>query len=171
MSSQPFLPLMPKRALEFAEKITGGICNFVLGTEHHPFSGGECRIFVVENQRQEKIAVRIEHRVTELTHVKVEREVQLLEDIKRERISHLPVLLGCCFDEMPPLIATSWADGKELKWTDFEPATETRRTIIQTIAKITLDLLRINDTGECPTRFYDFMVNNNNRTVSSTMDN
>ncbi|KAI1770581.1 hypothetical protein F4818DRAFT_446197 [Hypoxylon cercidicola] len=46
-----------------------------------------------------------------------------------------------------PLIATSWADGDKLEWTDFSPPLQTRKNILKTIAEATLDLLKIQEPG------------------------
>jgi hypothetical protein len=95
-----------------------------------------------------RIGVRIEQKFSPATRVKVEREIQHLQAITRERIHHLPYLIGYDLESTPPLIATSWADGDELEWTDFGPPLQIRKNILKTIAEATLDLLKIQELGK-----------------------
>jgi hypothetical protein len=95
-----------------------------------------------------RIGVRIERSFSPATRVKVEREIQYLQAITRERIHHLPYLIGYDLESTPPLIATSWADGDELEWTDFSPPLQIRKNILKTIAEATLDLLKIQEPGK-----------------------
>lgn len=135
-----------KRALAFANNLSGHTCHFLFETGQRPFCGGECIIFALEATGR-RIGVRIEQKFTQSTHVKVAREVQLLEAIRREQISHLPSLIGYDLDSTPPMIATGWADGHKLEWTEFTPTQPFRNNILKTVAKVTLDLLQIQESG------------------------
>ncbi|KAI0190542.1 hypothetical protein F4808DRAFT_444585 [Astrocystis sublimbata] len=134
------------RALVFANNLSGHACHFLFDTRHRPYSGGECIVFVLDANGQ-RIGVRMEQTFSQATRVKVEREVQLLEAIRREQIDHLPSLIGYDLDSTPPMIATGWADGHKLEWTEFTPAQPFRNNILKTVAKVTLDLLRIQESG------------------------
>jgi aminoglycoside phosphotransferase (APT) family kinase protein len=135
------------RAASFASSITGYSCEFILDTEHHPYSGGECIIFAFE-AKGKRIGVRIERSFSSATRIKVEREIQLLQAITTERIPRLPHLIGYDLESTPPLIATSWADGDKLEWTDFSPPPQTRKNILKNVAEVTLDLLEIQEPGK-----------------------
>ncbi|KAI0430527.1 hypothetical protein F5Y09DRAFT_226845 [Xylaria sp. FL1042] len=137
---------LAERALEFANRLTCCTCYFILDTQYCPYSGGECIVFAFEADGK-RIGVRMEQNISAATHVKVEREIQLLEAIKREQIGHLPYLIGYDLDSVPPLIATGWADGRELQWTDFTPPPQIRNNILKTVAEVTLDLLRVQESA------------------------
>lgn len=137
-------------ALRFAEMITEGSCDFAFGTENRPFSGGECKIFVIHNAGRH-IAIRIQHSPDESMYAKVEEEAQLLKAITAERLEYLPTLVG--YNNIPPMIALNWVDGVRLKWSDLEPPLDARYSIIRAIAGITLDLLRITETGWLPSAY------------------
>jgi hypothetical protein len=149
IATAPFMADLSRRAVCFANSITGCSCNFILDTEFHPYSGGECTIFAFEAEGR-RIGVRIEQRFSPLTRVKVDREVQLLQAITRERIPHLPYLIGYDLESIPPLIATSWADGDKLVWTDSSPPLQIRKNILKTVAEVTLDLLKFQEPGKMP---------------------
>jgi hypothetical protein len=149
---------LSRRAASFANSVTGCSCHFILNTECHPYSGGECTIFALEANGK-RIGVRIEQKFSPATRVKVEREIQLLQAITRERIHHLPHLIGYDLESTPPLIATSWADGDKLEWADFSPPLQTRKNILKTIAEVTLDLLKIQEPGTMMERFVQLSVN------------
>lgn len=134
-------------ALHFEEMITEGSCNFAFGTENRPFSGGECKNFVIDNQGK-NIAIRTQHSPDESVYAKVEKEAQLLKGITAEHMSYLPTLIG--YNDIPPMIASKWVDGVQLRWSDLEPPLEARYSIIRTVAGIALDLLRITETVWLP---------------------
>lgn len=138
---------LSRRAASFANSVTGCSCHFILNTEYHPYSGGECTIFALEANGK-RIGVRIEQKFSPATRVKVEREIQLLQAITRERIHRLPHLIGYDLESTPPLIATSWADGDKLEWADFSPPLQIRKNILKTIAEAALDLLKIQEPGK-----------------------
>jgi hypothetical protein len=131
-------------ALRFAETICQGSCSFALHTENQPLTGGECKIFVIENQGK-KIAIRTEHSAKKSACAKVEEEVRLLKAITARHLSHLPTLIG--YNKIPPMIALDWVDGDQLRWSDHQPPPQARYSIIRTVARITLDLLTITETG------------------------
>lgn len=134
------------RVIAFVESTTGNTCRFILGTEHCPFSGGECRVFALEAAGR-KISVRVERANHPLVRTKVEMEIQHLQAITSEGISHLPHLIGYDISLNPPLIATTWADGNAMVWSDVDPPLEVRRGIIRTVAEVTLDMMRIQQSG------------------------
>jgi hypothetical protein len=138
---------LSRTAASFANSVTGCSCDFILNTESHPYSGGECTIFAFEANGR-RIGVRIEQKFSPATRVKVESEIKHLQAITRERISHLPHLIGYDLESTPPLIATSWADGDKLEWADFSPPLQIRKNILKTIAEVTLDLLKIQEPGK-----------------------
>jgi hypothetical protein len=138
---------LSSKAKSFAERITGCPCDFIFDTEKHPYSGGECTIFAFEANGR-RIGVRIERNFSSATRVKVDSEIQHLQAITRERIPCLPCLIGYDLESTLPLIATSWANGNELKWTDARPPLQIRRNILKTIAEATLDMLRIQEPGK-----------------------
>lgn len=140
---------LSRKAADFVNRITGCSCDFILNTELHPYSGGECNIFAFEANGR-RIGVRIEKHFSPLLRFKVEREIQLLQAITRERIPHLPHLIGYDLESTPPLIATSWADGDILTWTDISPSLQIRKNILKTIAEASLDLLKIQEPGKMP---------------------
>ncbi|KAI0964737.1 hypothetical protein F4678DRAFT_455113 [Xylaria arbuscula] len=135
-----------ERALLFANQLTGRTCHFLFETGQRPFSGGECIFFALVADGQ-RIAVRMERKFSQATRVKVEREIQLLKAIKREQISHLPSLMGYYLHSTPPMLATGWADGHKLEWNDFTPTQPMRNNTLETVAKVTLDLLQIQESG------------------------
>lgn len=48
-----------------------------------------------------------------------------------------------------PLYAYVWADGSPLgAWTDHDPPVQVRRDILRTIAEVTLDMLKIQKSGD-----------------------
>ncbi|KAI0103701.1 hypothetical protein GGR51DRAFT_524126 [Nemania sp. FL0031] len=138
---------LAEQALQFVNRLTHCTCHFVLDTQCRPYSGGECTIFVFETDGGKRIGVRMEQNISAATHLKVETEVQFLEAVKREKIDHLPYLIGYDLDSVPPLIATGWADGRELQWTDSTPPPQIRHNILRTVAEATLDMLRVNTSG------------------------
>jgi hypothetical protein len=138
---------LSRRAASFANNVTGCSCDFILNTEYHPYSGGECTIFAFQANGR-RIGVRIERNFSPTTRVKVKREIQHLQAITRERIHHLPHLIGYDLESTPPLIAMSWADGDKLEWADSSPPLQIRKNILKTIAEVTLDLLKIQEPGK-----------------------
>ncbi|KAI1127471.1 hypothetical protein F5Y10DRAFT_194208 [Nemania abortiva] len=133
-----------EKALNFANHLTGETCNFLFETGNQPFSGGECIIFALEANNGQKIGVRVEKNYT---YAKVELEIQLLEAIKKARIAHLPSLIGYDLSSIPPMIATAWAEGQTLQWSDSAPPRHVRNNILKTVVEVTLDLLQIQESG------------------------
>ena len=137
---------LSNRVLDFANRVSGRSCRFILGTEQRPFSGGECIIFALESNT-ERFAIRVEQHFSSLTRTKVEREIQLFEAIKKEGIPRLPSLVGFDLESVPPFIATRWADGFTLTWSDSSPPRHVREDILKAIAEVNLDLLRVQEPG------------------------
>jgi len=135
------------RAAEFIVRITGFPCRFILNTDSDPYVGGQCTVFALE-ANGERIGIRIDRHCSPDTRAKVEKEIELLQAITRERIRHLPQLIGYDLEAEPPMVATSWADGDKLEWADFHPPTKIRKSVLKTIAEVTLDLLKIQEQGE-----------------------
>ena len=135
------------RAASFTSSITGYSCKFILNTEYHLYSGGECIIFAFEAKGR-RIGVCIERSFSSATRIKVEREIQLLQAITTERIPRLPHLIGYDLESTPPLIAISWADSDKLEWIDFSPPPQTRKNILKNVTEVTLDLLEIQELGK-----------------------
>lgn len=134
------------RVLKFANKVTGDSCRFIHGTKDSPLSGGECYIFALESCTG-KLAVRVEQHSSSMTGVKVEREIQLLDAVRKNQIAHLPSLVAFDLESVPPLIATSWAEGHALRWCDSSPPPEIRKRILRTVAQVSLDMLSIQEPG------------------------
>jgi len=137
-------------ALQCATNVMRCYCEFILGTQLGPYSGGECVIFAFEaqNEGRERIGIRLEHTPSQGTRDKVIKEVQHLKAIKAARIPHLPVLLGYSVSMTPsPFIALKWVDGIALAWSDSKPGAELRDGILRTVAQVNMDLLKVQESG------------------------
>ncbi|ATY64096.1 kinase-like domain [Cordyceps militaris] len=135
------------RVLRFAARVSGGPCRFILHTDEKPFRGGQCVVFALEATHGWRFAVRVEHNISEAILAKQEWQVWMLKTIKDFNIPHLPFLVGHELSPSPPLIATSWADGCELQWSDTVPPPHVRKHVIRRIAGVTLDMLKIQNPG------------------------
>jgi len=80
--------------------------------------------------------------------LRLRRRYSICRPLQRERIHHLPELLGYDIASIPPMIAISWADGHRLEWTDSSPPPQARRDILRTVAEVTLDMLKIREPGK-----------------------
>ncbi|OAQ98759.1 hypothetical protein LLEC1_05794 [Akanthomyces lecanii] len=135
------------RVLCFATRVSGGPCKFILNTDEKPFRGGQTAVFALEASHGWRFAVRVEQNISEAIQAKHEWQVWMLKSIKDLNIPYLPFLAGHEFAPPPPLIATSWADGCELEWSDNVPSPDVRKHVICGIAGVTLDMLKIQDPG------------------------
>ncbi|KAJ3498919.1 hypothetical protein NLG97_g736 [Lecanicillium saksenae] len=131
------------RVLSFAASITGGPCKFILNTDENPFRGGQCVVYGLETSNGCRFAVRVEQNISEAIQAKLDWEVRMLKSIKDLKIPHLPCFVGYESAPSPPLVATSWADGCELEWSDSVPLPDVRMHVISSIAEVTLDMLKI----------------------------
>lgn len=88
-------------AICFTESVTNCSCDFILDIEKCLCSGGVFTVFAFEAEGR-RIGVQIERPFSSATQIKDEREIQHLEAITRERIPHLPHLIGYGLDLRPP---------------------------------------------------------------------
>lgn len=140
------------KASAFAEAVSGRPCTFILDTGQRPFHGGECIIFALVADTGQRFAIRTEQRLSSTTRMKVESEVELLQAIRKQNIAHLPFLIGFDLDSGPPFIATTWANGRALQWSDASPPRPVRNEMLMTIAGVNLDMLEIRRSGELESR-------------------
>jgi|UniRef100_A0A8H7NMF4 hypothetical protein len=139
---------LSQRALGLVNSVSGDTCIFIFGTEESPFLGGQRVVFALQSSSAKRFAVQVEQHLSDATRSKVEWEIQLLRDIREARIPRLPRLIGFELEPIPPLIATNWADGHELEWSDSVPPPDVRKHVLQAIAELTLDMLRIQKPGK-----------------------
>lgn len=135
------------RILSCVTRIAGVPCRFILNTDKKPFQGGQRVVFALESSDGERYAVRVERDTSDALKPKLEWEIGLLRSIKDLKIHHLPFLAGYELQPAPPLTITNWVNGVPLEWSDITPASNVRKLVIQTIAEVTLNMLKIQSPG------------------------
>ena len=138
--------------LEQTSLLTGFPCRFIFDTAQNPFYGGENIVFVVEDSRLSRVAVRIPRLEASYAARVVEIEVLHRLAIEYEGIDRVQSMIdystSCENPIKTPFIALKWADGTHLQWTDSEPADERdRNKVIHAIAQISMDLLIVRQKG------------------------
>jgi len=138
--------------LEQARLLTGLRCHFIFDTAQNPFYGGENIIFVVEDSRRSRVAVRVPRLEGPYAARVVGVEALHRRAIEHEEIGRVQRMIGystsCENPVKAPFIALKWADGAHLQWTDSKPADEKdRRKVIHAIAQISMDMLTVRQNG------------------------
>ncbi|CAD6441214.1 f32e9f32-1f26-470b-9d15-45451122ce46 [Sclerotinia trifoliorum] len=140
-----------KRVREQAELLTLPRCSFILGTDTAPFRGGECLIYVLQDQSQTKIGIRIPH-AEWLTPDKVREEFYFRKSLEERNVRGLQKMIAFN-DEYEnhlghPWIASLWVDGETLKWSISQPKQQLRRmALMEGIARISVDFLQVQKLG------------------------
>ena len=138
--------------LEQASLLTGFPCHFILDTAHNPFRGGENVIFVVEDSRQSRIAIRVPRLEGPYAAQVVKVEALHRRAIEHEKVAQIQQMIGYSTSYQNPVqspfVALKWVDGEHLQWNDSRPAdVRDRNKVIHAIAQISMDLLMVRQRG------------------------
>jgi hypothetical protein len=128
-------------------------CSFILGTEKAPFGGGENIVFALQDHNGREICMRIQREFTKLTSYVLNSEVNFRKAIESFGISGFQKVIGYSLEGNDlihaPFIMLEWVHGVTLRWTDDFPIdVNDRNKIIRAVAKVTIDLLKIQQHGK-----------------------
>lgn len=127
-------------------------CLFILGTENEPYGGGENIVFALRDHTGRAICMRIQRSSTQGASYALKNEVDFRKSIESLGILGFQKVTGHSVegnDLIPaPFITLEWAHGTTLRWTDTFPTNRGHRNkVIHAIARITVDLLKIQKDG------------------------
>jgi hypothetical protein len=127
-------------------------CSFILGTEKRPFGGGENIVFALEDHKGRAICMRIQRKSTEGTSYVLKNEVEFRKAIESFGILGFQKVTGHAIEGNDvlhaPFITLEWAHGTTFRWTDDFPMNlGDRNKVIHVIARITIDLLKVQKHG------------------------
>ena len=127
-------------------------CDFIQGTEHKPYAGGQCNVYALNDHIGRCVATRVFRRPDRSSEFILSNELKYRREIKRCGIKFFEDIIS--FSEKGnqlirnPFICLSWAEGEPLIWSDCIPETRSdRNNLIKKIANICFDLLSIQE--EC----------------------
>lgn len=127
-------------------------CVFVKGTEHKPYSGGQCDVFALEDHIGRCVVMRVFCQQGPSSVFILVNELRYRREIKRNGIEFFQEVIS--FSEAGnqlirnPFTCLTWAEGEPLEWSDCVPqARSERNDLIKKIANICLDLLSIQEAG------------------------
>jgi hypothetical protein len=153
MSSQDPAAIRTQVCRQAGQQLFDGACpscNFAQETEENPYRGGQCNVFALQDHKARWVAMRIFHEGGPSSAFLVSNEVRFRRQIEHHRIRSFQTLIS--FSETGnqlirnPFICLSWAFGKPLVWNETVPETRVERDrLIQTIANVSLDLLRVQE--------------------------
>jgi hypothetical protein len=139
---------------EEMHRVLGLKCQFIMDTRERPFGGSECVIVVLEDEKKTKWAVPfpLQFRAfPEHVMLTVKNKAELRLAIEKAGISGITKLkaFSATFDSPArfPFIVSEWAEGTQLPWTETYPAQPQREKVLQSVARIVLDLLQIQNKG------------------------
>lgn len=134
--------------------LLGRDCQFVMNTRERPFGGSERVIVVLEDTQSSKWAVRFPlqfHQFPKHVELTILRVAELLLTIEKNKIASIPRLntFSATFDNLArlPYMVVEWAEGTQLRWTESCPALPQRNKVIRSVARIVLNLLKIQNKG------------------------
>jgi hypothetical protein len=127
-------------------------CFFILGTESGRLGGGENIVFALQDHKGRAICMRIQRKFTEGTSYVLNNEVNFRKAIESFGILGFQKVTGYAIEGNSlvhaPFITLEWAHGITLRWTDDFPMNlGDRNKVIHAIARITIDLLKIQKHG------------------------
>jgi hypothetical protein len=130
-------------------------CLFILGTEQAHFGGGENIVFALQDHTGREICMRIQRELTKWTTYVLNSEVNFRKAIEGFGISGFQKVIGYSLEGndliQAPFIMLEWVHGLTLQWTDSFPVdVNDRNKIIHAIAKVTIDLLKVQKHGNYP---------------------
>jgi hypothetical protein len=141
------------QAGSLAESPPCSTCSFIQGTDKSPFFGGENVVFALQNHNGEAICMRIRRDVTEWSSYLLNNEVNIRKAIESKGITAFQRLIdfapegNALIDS--PFMMLEWVHGCKLRWTDDFPVDlKERNQIIHAIARVTMDLLKVQRKGK-----------------------
>lgn len=125
-------------------------CVFVQGTEENPYHGGQCNVYALQDHKARWVALRIFHDAGPSSAFLVSNEVKLRRQIEQHGINSFQTIISYAETGnhfiRNPFICLGWTFGKPLVWNETVPGTRAERDkVIQAIANVSLDLLRVQE--------------------------
>lgn len=135
-------------------------CSLLFNTPGQPFQGGESDVYALIDHTGQAICFRLSRASGEVASYLVQQQIDHLKAVEELELKHYPRLLGYCISNENvfgrPYTLLSWAPGSSLIWTKDVPVIEARKRVIAGVAKATVDLLRVQRTGNCFPFYFTF---------------
>ncbi|CAC9892709.1 unnamed protein product, partial [Aureobasidium pullulans] len=125
-------------------------CDFIQGTGHKPYAGGQCNVFALKDHLDRCVATRVFLQPGPSSVFILLKELKCRREIKRRKIKFFQDVISSSETGNQlirnPFICLSWAEGEPLIWSDCVPeARSNRNNLIKKIANICLDLMSIRE--------------------------
>lgn len=125
-------------------------CDFIQGTGHKPYAGGQCNVFALKDHLDRCVATRVFRQPGPSSVFILLNELKYRREIKRRKIKFFQDVISSSETGNQlirnPFICLSWAEGEPLIWSDCVPeARSDRNNLIKKIANICLDLMSIRE--------------------------